>query len=151
MVMRSTLLVALLAVTSSGLEDPPKKGEDLARKDLEAMQGMWQLSWGERNGRKFDFPGGREFTIRGNKYCFGDQELMLLKLDPSCNPRLLDMIIVDKDDGARGQTVEGIYKIDGDTMVWCWYLGDGVKQRPLEFKTAPNSGRVIYGYARVKR
>ena len=28
----------------------------------------------------------------------------------------------------------GVYKIDGDTMEWCCYTEDGIKQRPTEFR-----------------
>jgi hypothetical protein len=36
-------------------------------------------------------------------------------------------------------------------MVWCWYTGEGVKKRPLEFRAERDSERIVYGFTRVKR
>lgn len=124
-------------------------GGEANKKELDLLKGNWILVWGERDGVKVDFPKSRTFTIRGNKYCHGDRELILLKIDPTCTPKLLDLTFVDEEDEAKGQTAEGIYKVDGDMMVWCWYTGDGVKQRPLEFQAPKESQRVVLAYKRV--
>ena len=124
---------------------------DATRKEFEALQGQWTLEWGERNGEKVTFPARAIFTIKGNKYCFGDKEMIVLKIDPTCQPKLLDLTFVDPDDLAKGQTAEGIYRLDGDSMVWCWYTGEGVKQRPLDFKTERGSELVIYGFKRFTK
>ncbi len=138
-------LVLVLAACATPLQ------EGAVKKDLDAMQGDWTLRWGEREGQQVDFPPGHVYTIRGDKYCLKDRELVRLKLDPTCNPKLLDLTFVDEDDAAKGQTAEGIYKLEGDTMVWCWYTGDGVKQRPVEFKPEKGSERLVYRFVRVKR
>jgi hypothetical protein len=47
--------------------------------------------------------------------------------------------------------MEGIYKIEGDTMVWCCYTGEGVKQRPQEFRAPRGWDGTVYHMTRVKR
>src|SRR5688572_17618699 len=95
--MRSSLLLMLASLVTVA-------DSDAVKKDLDAMQGEWVLKWGEIEGRKVDFPPGRVFSIRGNKWHSGDRDLCLLKVDPTSSPKVLDMMIVDKEDGARGQT-----------------------------------------------
>ncbi len=143
---RWLLLLALGPLATTG-----GAGKNSKDKDLAAMQGDWALAWLERRGEKIPIERPAILTIRGKKYLYGKRELLSLKIDPGFSPKLIDLTILAPEDEAKGTTLEGIYKIEGDTMVWCFYAGEGVKQRPLEFRTAPGSGLIIHGFKRAKR
>jgi uncharacterized protein (TIGR03067 family) len=96
-------------------------------------------------------PKGNILTIKGAQWGVkGQKALASFELDPSTNPKTIDLKSLQKDDGSKGEVSEGIYKIDGDTFVTCLYFGQGVKQRPLEFVTKAGSKLIIYGWKRAK-
>ncbi len=55
-----------------------------------------------------------------------------------------------KGDPNLNRVLEGIYKLDGDTLTICLYLGDGAKIRPTEFSTEADSMRVLVRLTRIK-
>lgn len=115
------------------------------------MQGEWRLAWFERDGVKteVEFADQMTYTIKGNKWLNKGIEIFYLEIDAECDPKILDLtLLVGKN---KGHKAEGIYKIDGDTMVWCWYDREGVKERPLEFSAKRGSSRIVLGYSRMKR
>jgi uncharacterized protein (TIGR03067 family) len=141
---RWLLLLTFAPAVSSG-------DEGAKQRDLAALQGQWQVRWLERDGKRFETDRGAIFTIQGDKFLFGKSERIGLKIDPSYRPKLLDVTFLSEDDAARGQTSEGIYMIDGDVLVWCYYTKGGPKQRPLQFRTEKGSGLYMTGFKRVKQ
>jgi uncharacterized protein (TIGR03067 family) len=119
-------------------------------KDLAAFQGEWRVRWVERDGEKIELDEDAVYTIQGNKWLLGDREISSIEIDPGYTPRLLDLTR-RVDDAKKGFKMEGIYKIDGDTMVWCCYTGEGVKQRPQEFKAQRGWDGTVYHMTRVQR
>lgn len=69
------------------------------------------------------------------------------KIDPSKDPKWFDLTIID-DDGSKGISQLGIYKIEDDTVTFC--IG-GSDNRPADFTSKKNSGRVLTTYKRVKK
>jgi uncharacterized protein (TIGR03067 family) len=119
-------------------------------KDLAAFQGEWRVRWVERDGEKTELGAEAVYTIKGNKWLLGDREISSIAIDPSCNPKLLDLTRLIPDQ-RKGFKMEGIYKIEGDTMVWCCHTGEGVKQRPTEFRADRGWDGTMYHMTRVKR
>src|SRR5262249_21999194 len=114
-------LVLALAPLTATADEPLKKAK---AKDLAAFQGDWHVQWVERDGKKVELGADAVYTIKGNKWLLGDREISSIEIDPSCNPKLLDLTRLI-DDQRKGFKMEGIYKIEGDTMVWCCYTGEG--------------------------
>src|SRR3954447_16329794 len=93
-----------------------------AKKDLAAMQGTWELQALEING-KMVAPEQLQSTllvIKGDEYrtTIKDKSLFgfQMKLDPSQDPRAVDMIL-KKPDGDKVH--KAIYLIEGDTLKFC--------------------------------
>ena len=83
--------------------------------------------WIERDGEKTELDEDAVYTIKGNKWLKGDREISSIEIDPSFMPKFLDLTRL-VDDERKGSKMEGVYKLDGDTMEWCCYTGDGTKQ-----------------------
>jgi uncharacterized protein (TIGR03067 family) len=146
--MNGKLLLALALVLLVGAADDPAVKPKA--KDLAAFQGEWRVKWIERDGEKTELDEDAVYTIKGNNWLKGDRVISSIALDPSCTPRLLDLTRLI-DDTRKGVKMEGIYKIDGDTMEWCCYTGEGVKERPTEFRAPRGWDGTRYHMTRVKR
>jgi len=141
------LLVLALGPLTAAADDALEKAK---AKDLAAFQGEWRVRWVERDGEKIELDADAVYTIKGNKWLQGDREISSIEIDPSYNPKLLDLTRLIGDE-KKGFKMEGIYKIEGDTMVWCCYTGEGSKQRPQEFRAEPGWDGTVYHMTRVKR
>jgi uncharacterized protein (TIGR03067 family) len=137
------LALGLLTLTA---DDDSEKAKS---KDLAAFQGEWRVTWIERDGEKIEQDANAVYTIKGNKWLRGDREISSIEIDPSYTPKLLDLTRLI-DDARKGFKMEGIYKIDGDTMEWCCYTGEGTKQRPQEFRAPQGWDGTLYHMTRVK-
>jgi uncharacterized protein (TIGR03067 family) len=140
------LLVLALSPLMAAADDTVEMAK---RKDLAAFQGQWLVRSVERDGETIELGEEAIYTIKGNKWLFGDREISSIEIDPSCSPKLLDLTRLI-DDARRGFTMEGIYKIERDTMVWCCYTGEGAKQRPQEFRAERGWDGTVYHMTRVK-
>ena len=145
--MTSQLLLVLalgLATLASGDASDKAKAKALA-----AFQGNWRINWIERDGEKTELDEDAVYTIKGNKWLKGDREINSFEVDPGFMPKLLDLTRL-VDDVRKGSKMEGIYKIDGDTMEWCCYTGDGTKQRPAEFRAPKGWDGTLYHMTRLR-
>lgn len=116
-------------------------------KDLAALQGDWKFMWAEHDGQRYD-AAQNVLSIRDNKWGpKGKDAIAAFKIDPSAMPKLIDITSVE----GKGHVTEGIYKTEGDMLIMCLYLGDGPRQRPLEFATTPGSYLLIYGWKRLEK
>jgi uncharacterized protein (TIGR03067 family) len=120
---------------------------DLVRKELDAFQGEWKVEWIELGGKRIEwrksilaFRGKQRLTRQDEEIKYKDGGT--LEIDPRCSPKTIDFINGD-------DRKEGIYKIQGDTMLWCVYEGDG-KNRPLAFRTEPGSRTILIKLSRIK-
>jgi uncharacterized protein (TIGR03067 family) len=139
-----TSAVCLLAVAADDAAERAKA------KELAAFQGEWRVNWIERDGEKIELDEDAVYTIKGNKWLRGGREISSIEIDPGFNPKLLDLTRLI-DDARKGFKMEGIYKVDGDTMEWCCYTGEGVKERPQEFRAPRGWDGTVYHMTRVKR
>jgi len=118
------------------------KPADLAKKDLDKLQGEWTMSALEVEGKQVppEKIEGTTLTIKGDKYIVTVKDKkheVTITLDPSKEPKSIDMSFPD---GPNAPKVgRGIYKLEGDTFILCRAQAtEG--ERPTEFGTMPNSG-----------
>src|SRR5262245_43423151 len=106
-----------------------------AQKDLQNLEGTWQLVSGERDGKKFTdeevkktklFIKGDTFRIPGTDV--GTSQDGTIKIDPSKKPKEMDATTGSGPD--KGKTWQGMYELDGDMYKVC-FAPPG-KDRPKE-------------------
>jgi uncharacterized protein (TIGR03067 family) len=129
-------------------EDKP----DPAKVELGKLQGSWTMTALEINGERLPpekFQNTR-LEITGNRYITdtgrGAHEATL-KLDPTKKPKAIDMTFVDGPN--KGDTAEGIYKLDADTLTICRPRLPP-HARPAEFTTKPGSDCFLVVWKRTK-
>jgi RNA polymerase sigma factor (sigma-70 family) len=137
----------------------PKRDKDAAKKDLESLQGTWNIDamgWGANDlprelmtGYKFVFAGNKliweaalGMMSRGAKITANDGAFPCdFKIDPSQEPRQIDITLHLKN---ADRTILGIYEIKGDTLKVCYY-GSNTGRRPTDFdnKDKGNIGLIV--------
>jgi uncharacterized protein (TIGR03067 family) len=125
-----------------------KEGAD--NKELENFQGKWATASVTVDGNVEDEIKDRFIAFKGEKSTFLDKEKERgtgsMKVDPSKSPAHIDFTY--EDGPAKGTTLKGIYKFDGDTLTFC-YGGFG-KDRPTEFASKAGSGTILIVQQRAK-
>jgi uncharacterized protein (TIGR03067 family) len=146
--MISTLMACLL-VLANGAED---SFNEAARKELKALEGNWVVERIEAEGKKLELGDAEraEFAIKGRKWTFSitQEKGEIVALDPSCNPKLIDLKNIKM--GREAIIREGIYKIDGDTLTIAVYQGED-KKRPTNFDTPTETGTILVVFKHAKR
>lgn len=124
--------------------------KDDAKKDLDAMQGKWQLASLERDGKSVDVPKDAIRTVKGDTYTINPRPGVTIegtyKLNADAKPKQIDITPTTGDN--KGKTSLGIYEINGDTLKICW--APSGKDRPTEFKSAEGSGVFLAVHKKVK-
>jgi uncharacterized protein (TIGR03067 family) len=141
MLMKSLWLPALLCLA---LGEP--SNQEKAKKDLERLQGTWTMHALEVDGK--DLPAQKlqntSLTIKGDDYRTKVKDKQppgfRLKLDPSKNPKAVDMIQTQPDGSQK--LIKGIYTFDGDTFKMCRGLTPE-QERPNQFATWPNTSYFV--------
>lgn len=144
--MRASLLLALALGPVAAAQDAADRTRE---KDLAAFQGDWRVEWVERDGERTELGDDSVYTIKGNKWLKGGREISAIAIDPGFTPKLLDLTRLVAD-GKKGLRMEGIYKLDGDTMEWCCHTGEGARSRPTEFKAPKGWDGTLYHMTRVR-
>jgi uncharacterized protein (TIGR03067 family) len=147
--MKQTCWIALAAVLLLGANE---QDPDASARDLEAMQGAWTMVSFEVNGNAVSEAQTRtgRLVVKGDKYAptlGGRKTTLTMVLDASKTPRTMDLTFEDGPN--RGQTVKGIFKIEGDRLTVCRGLGSDTV-RPVEFSTGAESGLSLVVWRRTK-
>ena len=138
--MRWVLLPAALTAVMLVAADAK---DDAFKKDMEALQGKWQLVSMQRDGEAVDVSKDASRVITGDKY-----ELTLrpglsiegtYKIDPTAKPKKMETTATSGP--YKDQELLGIYELSGDTLKIC-YAPPG-KERPTEFKTKEGTGCIL--------
>jgi uncharacterized protein (TIGR03067 family) len=141
-----TLVAGLLLVAVTLAADTGAKG------DLDALQGAWSLVSVEIDGEPLamEMLKDARLVVKAEKYSFtlGDARLELRpKLYPDKKPKAIDLTVLDG--SQKGQTLRGIYKLEGNTYTVCRNVEPG-KERPTEFATKRDSGLMLVVWKRDK-
>jgi uncharacterized protein (TIGR03067 family) len=138
--------MAVLAVaTSAGAQDA---GKEMAR-----LEGEWSMVSGEANGVSMP-----EATVKSGKRVAKEGETTIymsgrvyfkarFTIDPAKEPKSIDYVMTEGP--TKGKTHRGIYKLDGDTVRFC-FAAPG-KDRPTEFTAKEGSQRTLSVWKRVKK
>ena len=131
------------------------QAEDKAKADLDKLQGTWKVASVEANGQKAkdqDVEGlvviVKDDTFTSKK---GDKQIGVskAKLFVEVEPRFIDFTPQDGD--LKGQTLEGIYKLDGDDLTLCVNFNTALKERPTEFASKEGTQLILIAFNREKQ
>lgn len=144
----STALVLALALVAGA---PNKK--DPPAKEPPSIVGEWvgetAVSGGKPKppapdgGITFTFTADGKLLVREGKR--DKPEEGTYKADPKKSPAEIDLV---PQTAGNGPTLQGIYKIDGDTLTFCFALG---AERPTEFASPVGSQVMLITCKRAKK
>jgi uncharacterized protein (TIGR03067 family) len=139
---------AMFLTVMAALAAPP-----VTASDLQKLQGTWVGVSSEQDGRKVPEEQARAllliFRDNGLTVRHGDETLehSAVALHWERRPKAIDVTPSDGDN--RGQTLLGIYEIEGNTLKIC--IGDVGRQRPTEFAAKEGTGITLYVLRREGR
>ena len=118
--------------------------------DLKKFQGAWQRLSIIDGGKKVEGAEKGVVVFKGNEYTLKDGDTVkgtgTFKLDESKNPKEFD--IVPAAGAAKGKTLKGIYKFEGDQLIYC--IAGLSLDRPKDF-ASPDGAKVrLYTNKRAK-
>ena len=145
------LIVGLLIMLAASLIIAEPSKQDLAKKDMDGIQGTWKIVTLEADGKQA--PAEIVATL---KFVFKDDTLTIVpgepsftnykfKLDRATKPAGFSM--THADGTQKGQTDEGIYALNGDDLKICFCLSGKI---PKEFTAKAKSGQWMYSLEREK-
>ena len=120
--------------------------------DFKAAAGKWTVSKATLGGKDLTkaFKGVELLLAADGGYTLtigGETDKGTVKVDPTKTPKEMD--ILGKEGPNAGKTIKTIYKLDGDTLVVCYELGEGA--RPARFETKADSKLLLVNYKRAKK
>jgi uncharacterized protein (TIGR03067 family) len=143
---RMTLpLASLLLFGVSQASDSPK---DYDNATMEGIEGTWRLTETECYGEKRDAGYQCILIIRSETWTCdwtGSQSQYRYRIDPACTPAHLDRTPLDGP--FQGQTLKGIFQIDGDTLKTAIMGGRDDMRRPKGFH---DENLLVWSYKRVR-
>ena len=144
--MTTSFVLSLLAALAAGA------GDDTLKKDYEQLQGTWTVVSMEMDGKFLSEERRKKtkVTIDGEKFTFDtgvDTHDGLYKLDPSKDPKTLDIVITRGDE--KGKTYLAIYKFENGRMIQGMRLDN--KERPKEFTGKAGTGCALEIWERQKQ
>jgi len=147
--MRTKTLAMVVAVFLTASAN----AEDAAKKDLENLQGLWEMTEGVHDGRDVSADvkiklkiKGDEVAVEGNEEVTKDYAKFKIKIDPSTSPKAMDLIVTGGEQ--KDTTLEGIYELKGDKLKIAVKLGG--KERPTKFGSPEGSSIAYMVLQRVK-
>ncbi len=121
------------------------------KKELEKLSGTFAVILFERDGKKSPPDDLKKMKVvqKGAEWTFYLGEDPTQGKDtvfPDKSPKQINSLYLNGP--AHDKTVLGIYKIEGDTITYCW--AEPGKERPKEFATKADSGLTLMTLKRVK-
>jgi uncharacterized protein (TIGR03067 family) len=145
-----------LLLLSAGLAGAADQADDAVKKDVAKLQGTWTATSLRWNGKDMPTDGktaiqfvfkDNQATVKSSKAVEKEYAKITFKLDPSTEPRLVDLIIsagVQKD-----AKIEGIYRIKDDELTICAKVFG--MDRPAAFESPDGSSIVLIVLKREKQ
>jgi uncharacterized protein (TIGR03067 family) len=132
----SMVLVAGLLVAADTKKDD-------AKKDQEALRGVWTLVSTQVGGKdSVEEPKGTNLVIDGDTFTIkkGDEVRIkgTYKIDPSKTPKAIDLTITEGKERDKGKILLGIYELGKEGLKWCSSEPGGT-ERPMEFSAKEGS------------
>ena len=124
---------------------------DLAKEDLDKLQGTWRIESSVWNGvPERGVALSATLIFQGSKLTWVDNDGIhyqedTIKLMPDQSPRA-----IDNWSKGHGQAAPGIYSLEGDTFRWCSAGADN-KVRPTSFESKPSSKQNLMLLRRQKK
>jgi uncharacterized protein (TIGR03067 family) len=146
--MNMAALIVLGLALAAGVDEGK---QEAVKKDREQMQGHWTLVSQVVDGEEKTEAPGTKITIDADGNATAEKEGMptrkaKLTIDPSKTPKTIDVEFQEGEQ--KGQTVQGIYEINGDTFRVCRSAPG--KDRPTEFTSKQGTGCGVTTYKRDK-
>ena len=123
--------------------------EDAAKVELKKLEGTWQLVSAVTDGKAAaeDFVAKVQVIIKDGKHSVKiDGETAVKEIpvavDPSTDPKSTTDTLPD------GQTIQGIYKLEGDKLTSC--VAKPGQPRPKAFAAEAGSGQTLRVFRRAK-
>jgi uncharacterized protein (TIGR03067 family) len=145
-------LMCVLSLFCAGAAMAAADDKGDAKKEFEKLKGTWKFTSMEMDGnpvpKSEDMP---TITFDGDKFAVKAGGVVLQAgtqtIDPSKKPYTVDAKVTEGE--GKGNTMLGIYKVDGDTLTACF--DPTGKKRPTEFKTTAGSGHMLVTAKREKK
>jgi uncharacterized protein (TIGR03067 family) len=124
------------------------------REELKRLEGTWDVVSMVQDGDDKPLVGtmkGLQAVIAGDQRTLRAGTTVLVqgsfRIDPTTRPRTIDVTITRG--ASRGQVLEGIYDLDGDTLRVCLAAKGG--PRPTEMSSKPDSGQTLMVHKAAKK
>jgi uncharacterized protein (TIGR03067 family) len=118
------------------------------KKDIEKLQGTWNIVALEMEGQKMATAGSK-IVIKGNRFttlAMGAKYAGSIAVNETASPKTFDLKFTSGPE--KGNTSLGIYELDEDAWKIC--ISVTSKTRPQKFATAPGSGHALETLQREK-
>jgi len=158
--MNALVAVLLFLVPTADTKDKEKELSAEAKKEVKKIEGKWKAVKAMVDGKEEAPEGGEELIVEfvGNKMIVnqgpaerGKVELEIAALDPTTTPKCIDFKSLSERPGLqKGTVIEGIYKLDGDTLVIALNPLGG-SDRPDKFESPKDSKFIVITFERVKK
>jgi uncharacterized protein (TIGR03067 family) len=138
----------LWLVTLAGLRAADATKDDI-EKELKKFQGSWRIESLEFDEQQVpaDALKDARLTFKGDTFSTKNGDAGTIKLAPDKKPKEIDITLTEG--RGKGNTLRGIYEIEGDTYKLCASSMPG-KERPKEFTAKKGTGFGIQVLKRVK-
>jgi uncharacterized protein (TIGR03067 family) len=126
-----------------------------AEKELKQLEGTWVVETMIGGGKDFYADGQPKAVVvfKGDKARIEGNELLqklytsfTIKVDPTTNPKCMDMVITEG--SMKGMVVECIYEVKGDELKMCARLGGN--ERPSKFES-PEGTPIVLAVAKRQK
>lgn len=149
---------ALITIATVGLlvaAAQANQAKSKPKTDKEALQGDWTPVAMETDGRPFSGEELKKYakpmTINGDKLTIVKEDQTktdtAFKLEPTKKPKQIDLVLADGP--AKGKSIYGIYELDGDKLKLS--VAPPAGERPKDFTTAFQDGRILTSYQRARK
>ncbi len=149
MKLAALLALLLLPLGLAWADDDEKKDEK--KKTADPIVGTWKATSYEQQGQKAEDVPDYVMTFKDGKYSQKNNgteyETGKYKLGRDKKQQQIDIDILNGND--EGKKQPGIFKIDGDKLIWCFAL-PGKEGRPEKFETGKDAPYILVEFKRVK-